>query len=64
MSGKKNWPKKKLAEKKIGRKKTGRNIGLPLLPHRAVCKKNENIEKNIFLVLYIMFKAPISTIPQ
>ena len=60
----KKLAKKKLAEKKIGRKKTGRNIGLPHLPHRAVCKKNENIGKNIFLVLYIMFKAPISTIPQ
>jgi hypothetical protein len=60
----KKLAKKKLAEKKIGRKKTGRNIGLPHLPHCAVCKKNENIGKNIFLVLYIMFKALISTIPQ
>jgi hypothetical protein len=42
----KKLAKKKLAEKKIGRKKTGRNIGLPHLPHSAVCK----IMKNFFLI--------------
>ena len=64
MSEKKNWPKNNWLKKKLAGKKTGRNIGLPHLPHRAVCKKNKNIGKKIFLDLNIMFKAPISTIPQ
>jgi hypothetical protein len=43
MSEKKNGPKKK-----TGRKKTGRNIGLPHLPHRTVCKKMKILGKIYF----------------
>jgi hypothetical protein len=50
---KKNWQKKKLAEKKIGRKKTSRNIGLPHLPYRAVCKKMKILGK-IYFLFYIL----------
>jgi hypothetical protein len=63
-----------MAEKRIGRKnKIGRKklagtkwpkYWPPHLPHRPVCKKNENNGKNIFFVLYIMFRAYFSTIPQ
>jgi hypothetical protein len=57
--------KKKLAEKKIGRKKKPAEILACCTCLTALyAKKYENIGKNIFLVLYIMFKAPISTIPQ
>jgi hypothetical protein len=53
MSEKKNWPEK------------NRPKYLPAALASPRCmQKNENIGKNIFLVLYIMFKAPISTIPQ
>ena len=63
MSGKKNWPKKKLAEKKLAGK--NRPKYWPAALASPCCmQKNENIGKNIFLVLYIMFKATISTIPQ
>jgi hypothetical protein len=54
-----------LAEKKIARKKNRPKYWpAALASPRCMQKKNENIGKNIFLVLYIMFKAPISTIPQ
>ena len=48
-----------MSEKKIGQKKKLAEKKQPKYWH-----ENENIWKNIFLVLYIMFKAPISTIPQ
>jgi hypothetical protein len=56
---KKNWLKKK-----IGRKKNRPKYWPAALASPRCMQKNENIGKNIFLVLYIMFKAPISTIPQ
>ena len=56
---KKNWLKKKFAGKKPAKILTCRTCLTALY-----AKTNENIGKNIFLVLYIMFKAPISTIPQ
>jgi hypothetical protein len=52
-----------LAEKKLAGK--NRPKYWPAALASPCCmQKNENIGKNIFLVLYIMFKAPISTNPQ
>jgi hypothetical protein len=54
---KKNWPGKNWPEK------NGQNIGLPHLPRCAILK-NKYLKKNIFLVLYLKFRALSSTIPQ
>jgi ribosomal protein L19E len=53
-----------LAEKKIGRKKNWPKYWPAAITSLRCMQKNKNIGKNIFLVLYTMFKAPISTIPQ
>jgi hypothetical protein len=53
MAQKKNWPEKNWPKYRPAAFASPRCM-----------QKNENIGKNIFLVLYNMFRALISTIPQ
>ena len=64
MSGKKIGQKKNCLKKKLAGKKPAEILACRTCLTALYAKKNENIGKYIFLVLYIMFKAPISTIPQ